>query len=56
VQLIPATVIALRASAGSRAPGEIIGATIVASLCGAVAAVAAAKLLARAFPAPRAEG
>ncbi len=56
VQLIPATVIALRASAGSRAPGEIIGATIVASLCGAVAAVATSKLLARAFPAPRGEG
>ena len=50
VQLIPATVIALRASAGSRAPGEIIGATLLASLCGAIVAVAAAKLLGRAFP------
>jgi len=50
VQLIPATVIALRASAGSRAPGEIIGATLLASACGAVVAVAAAKLLGRAFP------
>ncbi len=50
VQLIPATVIALRASAGSRAPGEIIGATLLASVCGAVVAVAAAKLLGRAFP------
>ncbi len=56
LQLIPASVIALRAAAGSRAPGEIIGATIAASLCGAIAAVVAAKLLARAFPAPRAEG
>ena len=56
LQLIPASVIALRVAAGSRAPGEIIGATILASLCGAVAAVATAKLLARAFPAPRAEG
>ena len=56
VQLIPASVIALRVAAGSRAPGEIIGATIVASLCGATAAVVTAKLLARAFPAPRAEG
>ena len=37
-------------AAGSRAPGEIIGATIAASLCGAAAAIAAAKLLARAFP------
>jgi len=52
VQLIPATVIALRAAAGSRAPGEIIGATILASLCSATAAVAAAKLLARVAPRP----
>lgn len=52
VQLIPATVIALRAAAGSRAPGEIIGATIVASVCGATAAVLAAKLLGRLFPTP----
>ncbi len=56
VQLIPASVIALRVGAGSRAPGEIIGATILASLCGAAAAVTTAKLLARAFPASRAEG
>jgi spore maturation protein A len=55
VQLIPATVISLRAAAGSRAPQEIIGATILASVCGAAVAVAAAKLLARVFPAP-AEG
>ncbi len=54
VQLIPATVIALRASAGSRAPGEIIGATLLASLCSAVAAVAAAKVLRRLFPPPAA--
>ena len=54
VQLIPATVIALRVSAGSRAPAEIIGATVLASLCGAATAIAAAKLLARfaPFPAP----
>jgi spore maturation protein A len=50
LQLIPATVIALRAAAGSRAPAEIIGATIVASLCGVVAAALAATLLRRAFP------
>lgn len=47
VQLIPASVIALRAAAGSRSPGEIIGATLLASLCGATVAVAAAKLLER---------
>ncbi len=56
VQIIPATVIALRAAAGSRAPGEIIGATILASACGATAAVVASKLLRRLAPAPTAEG
>lgn len=50
VQLIPASVIALRAAAGSRAPGEIIGATILASLCGATVAILATKLLGRVFP------
>jgi spore maturation protein A len=52
VQLIPSSVVALRVAAGSRAPGEIIGATILASLCGAAAAIAAAKLLARFAPVP----
>ena len=52
VQLVPASVIALRAAAGARAPGEIIGATLLASLSSAVVAVTAAKLLRRAFPAP----
>jgi spore maturation protein A len=52
VQLIPATVIALRASAGSRAPGDIIGATLLASLCSAVVAVVAAKALRKLFPPP----
>ncbi len=56
VQLIPASVIALRASAGSRAPGEIIGATLLASACGALVAIAAAKLLARVVPAPPSSG
>jgi spore maturation protein A len=46
VQLVPATVIALRAAAGSRAPAEIIGPTLLASLCGVVVAVIAARLLA----------
>ena len=52
VQLSPATVIALRSAAGSRAPGEIIGATFLASACGTTAAVVAATLLRRAFPPP----
>jgi spore maturation protein A len=58
VQLVPASVIALRAAAGSRAPGEILGATILASLCGAATAVLAARLLAPIFPvrAPPAPG
>jgi spore maturation protein A len=52
VQLVPASVIALRAAAGSRAPGEILGATLLASLCAAATAVLAARLLAPLFPAP----
>jgi spore maturation protein A len=52
VQLIPASVIALRVSAGSKAPTEIIGATILASACGLAAAITAARLLARLFPPP----
>ncbi len=56
VQLIPVSVIALRAAAGSRAPAEIIGATLLASLCGATAAVIAAKLLQRVLPPPRGSG
>jgi spore maturation protein A len=52
IQLIPASVIALRVAAGSKAPTEIIGATILASACGLVAAVVAARLLGRFFPAP----
>ena len=51
VQLVPATVIALRVSAGSKAPGEILGPTLLASTCGVVVAVIAARLLGAAFPA-----
>lgn len=54
VQLVPATVIALRAAAGSRNPGEIIGPTLLASLCGVAVAVAAARLLGRLFRPPAA--
>jgi spore maturation protein A len=56
IQLVPAAVLTLRAGAGSRAPQEIIGPTILASLCGVAVAVAAAKVLARAFPARAREG
>jgi spore maturation protein A len=51
VQLLPATVIALRAAAGSKAPAEIIGPTLLASACGLLVAVAAARGLRRLFPA-----
>ncbi len=54
VQLVPATVIALRVSAGSKAPGEILGPTLLSSLCGLVVAVAAARLLAGIIRAPAA--
>jgi spore maturation protein A len=47
VQLVPATVIALRTAAGSRAPGDIIGPTLLASGCGVTVAVLVAWLLAR---------
>jgi len=47
VQLIPATVIALRASAGSANPTEIIGAAIVATTISTVVGVVVVKALSR---------
>ena len=47
VQLVPASVIALRASAGARNPGDILAPTLLATLCGAAVAVVTAKLLSR---------
>jgi spore maturation protein A len=52
LQLVPVTVLTLRTAAGSRAPQEIVGATLLASACGVAVAIVAAKLLARLFPAP----
>ncbi len=52
IQLVPASVIALRAGAGSRAPAEILGATLVASAAGAVVAVVASRVLARVLRRP----
>jgi spore maturation protein A len=52
VQLVPASVIALRAAAGARQPADILGATLLASLCAAATAVAAARLLRRLYPLP----
>lgn len=40
VTLIPATVIALRAASGAAAPADIIAPTLVATICGAAAALA----------------
>jgi len=56
LQLLPATVIALRTAAGARNPGDVIGPTLLATACAATAAVVSAKLLARAFPPGGASG
>lgn len=48
IQLIPATIIALRAAAGSSHPAEIIGTIWIASICATITGVTAAKLLAAA--------
>lgn len=47
VQLIPATVIAIRASAGASNPAEIIGPVIVATTINTIVGVVTVKLLAR---------
>jgi spore maturation protein A len=47
VQLIPATVIAIRAAAGSAHPTEIVGPVIFATTIGTLVGVAVVKLLAR---------
>jgi spore maturation protein A len=47
VTVIPATVIGLRAAAGSAEPTSIIGTTIFATICSTVVGVTAAKLLQR---------
>src|SRR3954454_16212248 len=56
VQLIPATMIGVLAAAGSQQPTSIIGPSIVATLAGTVAAVVAAKILQRFYPASPASG
>jgi len=45
VQLIPATAIALLASAGSTHPTAIVGTALLATLCAATVAITAAKIL-----------
>ena len=50
IQFIPATIIAVLAASGSKNPTAIISTTIIATFCGAIAAVTTAKLLQRFFP------
>ncbi|MEO8218819.1 MAG: nucleoside recognition domain-containing protein [Acidobacteriota bacterium] len=50
VQLIPATVIAIMASAGATNPTAIISTTLVAGICAMIAAIAAARALTPLFP------
>ena len=50
VQLIPATVAAVRASLGSAAPFDILPCVWFASVCSVCAGLSAAKLLERFFP------
>ncbi|HTT71133.1 MAG TPA: nucleoside recognition domain-containing protein [Anaeromyxobacteraceae bacterium] len=49
LQLVPATVMGLRAAAGARNPADVIGPTLLASALSACAAVLSAKLLARLY-------
>jgi len=49
VQLIPTTVIAIRSAAGSIAPAEIIGSTLVATILSFTVAIAVVKKLERYF-------
>jgi spore maturation protein A len=55
LQFIPATIIAVLAAAGAKDPTAIISTTIIASLCGTVAAVTTSKILQRFFPYEEAE-
>jgi spore maturation protein A len=55
IQFIPATIIGVLATAGSKAPTVIIPTTIIATFSGAIAAVTTAKLLQRFFPVREAE-
>jgi spore maturation protein A len=50
IQFVPATMIAVLASLGSKNPTAIIPTTIIATLCGAIAAVTTSKILQRFFP------
>lgn len=47
VQLIPATIIAMRGSAGSSNPSEIVGTTLIATMCSTATGIISAKVLKR---------
>jgi spore maturation protein A len=55
ITLIPSTIIALRAGAGSANPAEIVGTTLFASGCATLTAILASRLLQRLFPADKSE-
>jgi spore maturation protein A len=50
IQFIPATIIGVLAASGSKNPTAIISTTIIATCCGAIAAVTTTKILQRFFP------
>jgi spore maturation protein A len=52
VQLVPPTVVAVMAAAGSLQPTVIIGSTLIATICSTIAAIIATKFLQRFFRYP----
>lgn len=50
ITIIPSTIIAVRATAGSANPAEIIGTTLFASGCATVVAIVGSRLFRRLFP------
>lgn len=50
IQFIPVTIIGVMSAAGSKLPTAIIPTTLIATCCGAVAAVVSARILQRFFP------
>lgn len=49
IQLVPATIIAMRSAAGSVRPTDIIGTVWIASICAMIAGVLSTRLLSRFF-------
>ena len=49
IQFIPATIIGVLAASGAKNPTAVISTTIIATFCGAIAAVTTAKILQRFF-------